>query len=83
MAALDTPADAQRLLSPRALYQDVAERLRQQIFARQLPERMPKVMEVIPTEADTLDKVDAVAVARGIDAVESALRRWDAAAATP
>ncbi len=36
MAALDTPADAQRLLSPRALYQDVAERLRQQIFARQL-----------------------------------------------
>jgi len=36
VAALDTPADAQRLLSPRALYQDVAERLRQQIFARQL-----------------------------------------------
>ncbi|MBK7260927.1 MAG: GntR family transcriptional regulator [Rubrivivax sp.] len=36
MAALDTPADAQRLLSPRALYQDVAERLRQQIFAREL-----------------------------------------------
>ena len=54
-----------------------------QIFARQLPERMPKVMEVIHTEADTLDKVDAVAVARGIDAVESALRRWDVAAATP
>ena len=54
-----------------------------QIFSRQLPERMPKVMEVIHTEADTLDKVDAVAVARGIDAVESALRRWDVAAATP
>ena len=36
MAALDTPADAQRPLSPRALYQDVAERLRQQIFGRQL-----------------------------------------------
>ena len=33
MAALDTPL---RSLSPRALYQDVAERLRQQIFARQL-----------------------------------------------
>ena len=32
MAALPTPP----LLSPRALYQDVAERLRQQIFARQL-----------------------------------------------
>ncbi len=38
MAALDTVAEAsvQRPLSPRALYQDVAERLRQQIFARQL-----------------------------------------------
>jgi DNA-binding GntR family transcriptional regulator len=33
MAAVETAA---RLLSPRALYQDVAERLRQQIFARQL-----------------------------------------------
>ena len=33
MAAVDTAA---RPLSPRALYQDVAERLRQQIFARQL-----------------------------------------------
>jgi DNA-binding GntR family transcriptional regulator len=31
-----TPAAASRPLSPRALYQDVAERLRQQIFARQL-----------------------------------------------
>ena len=30
------PAAAPRSLSPRALYQDVAERLRQQIFARQL-----------------------------------------------
>ena len=33
MAAVDTPS---RALSPRALYQDVAERVRQQIFARQL-----------------------------------------------
>ncbi len=33
MAAVDNPA---RPLSPRALYQDVAERLRQQIFGRQL-----------------------------------------------
>ena len=33
MAAVETPA---RPLSPRALYQDVAERLRQQIFAREL-----------------------------------------------
>jgi DNA-binding GntR family transcriptional regulator len=36
VAAIDTQADPQRSLSPRALYQDVAERLRQQIFARQL-----------------------------------------------
>ena len=36
MAALESPAAAQRPLSPRALYQDVAERLRQQIFTRQL-----------------------------------------------
>ncbi len=33
MAAVDTP---ERSLSPRALYQDVAERLREQIFSRQL-----------------------------------------------
>ncbi|MBX3603578.1 MAG: GntR family transcriptional regulator [Rubrivivax sp.] len=32
MAAVESP----RLLAPRALYQDVAERLRQQIFAREL-----------------------------------------------
>ena len=40
MAEFDTsaavPVAAVRSLSPRALYQDVAERLRQQIFARQL-----------------------------------------------
>jgi DNA-binding GntR family transcriptional regulator len=35
VAAVETPAAA-RSLSPRALYQDVAERLRQQIFAREL-----------------------------------------------
>jgi DNA-binding GntR family transcriptional regulator len=33
MSSIDTPA---RPLSPRALYQDVAERLRQQIYAREL-----------------------------------------------
>src|SRR5512137_3094762 len=35
MPAADTPI-APRSLSPRALYQEVAERLRQQIFAREL-----------------------------------------------
>jgi len=34
--ALEPPPSAPRTLSPRALYQDVAERLRQQIFAREL-----------------------------------------------
>lgn len=37
-----------------------------------------KVMQVIHSERDTLDQVDAGAVARGVDALEQALRRWDA-----
>ena len=36
VAAIDTPPAPPRPLSPRALYQDVAERLRQQIFTREL-----------------------------------------------
>ena len=36
MAALDSPIAVPRSLAPRALYQDVAERLRQQIFTRRL-----------------------------------------------
>jgi DNA-binding GntR family transcriptional regulator len=36
VAAVDTHPSPQPTLSPRALYQDVAERLRQQIFDRQL-----------------------------------------------
>lgn len=40
----------------------------------------PKVMQVIHTELDTLGQVDAAAAARGVDAVEQALRRWDAQA---
>ena len=54
-----------------------------QVFAQQTPERMPKVMRVIHSDADTLDEVDATAVSRGIDAVEAALRRWDATVPTP
>lgn len=42
----------------------------------------PKVMQVIHTDTDTLDKVDAQAAVRGVDAVEQALRLWDAQAAT-
>ena len=36
VAAVETPSPPQRTLAPRALYQDVAERLRQQIFERRL-----------------------------------------------
>lgn len=39
---------------------------------------VPKVMQVIHTEGDTLAHVDAESAARGVDAVEAALRRWDA-----
>lgn len=44
---------------------------------------VPKVMRVIHTRNDTLAQVDPNAAARGVDAVEDALRRWDAAAAAP
>ena len=40
----------------------------------------PKVMRVIHSDQDTLEQVDAEAAARGADAVEQALRAWDAAA---
>jgi len=37
VAAVETLTDTRRPLAPRALYQEVADRLRQQIFARELP----------------------------------------------
>lgn len=49
-----------------------------QVFAKQQPATMPKVMDVIHSERDTLEQVDADAAAKGIDAIERALRRWDA-----
>ncbi|MCF7220540.1 M28 family metallopeptidase [Marilutibacter chinensis] len=42
------------------------------------PKRTPKVMKVIHSDDDTLSALDAEAVARGVDVVEAALRRWDA-----
>ena len=42
---------------------------------------VPKVMQVIHTNDDTLSQIDANAAARGVDAVEAALRRWDEAPA--
>ncbi|HEX5756427.1 MAG TPA: M28 family peptidase [Arenimonas sp.] len=50
------------------------------IFAGKPPALAPKVMQVIHSERDTVEHVDAADVARGIDAVEAALRRWDAQA---
>lgn len=38
----------------------------------------PKVMKVIHTPNDTIDQVDEAAAAKGIDAVEAAIRAWDA-----
>lgn len=53
------------------------------VFAGKTPAVMPKVMEVIHRERDTLTEVDAVAAARGVDAVEQALRQWDAGTVAP
>ena len=49
------------------------------MYAGKKPGAVPKVMQVIHTEGDTLAQIDAEAAARGVDAVEAALRRWDAA----
>jgi len=47
-------------------------------YAGKKPTAMPKVMQVIHTDGDTLAQIDANAAAHGVDAVEAALRRWDA-----
>lgn len=41
---------------------------------------VPKVMQVIHSAHDTTAQIDANAASRGVDVVEDALRRWDAAA---
>lgn len=43
------------------------------------PDPPAKVMQVIHSDHDTVAQLNAQEVARGIDAVEDALRRWDAA----
>lgn len=52
-----------------------------QAFSGASPARMPKVMEVIHSERDTLQEIDAADAETGIDAVEAAIRAWDARAA--
>ncbi|MGH8086342.1 MAG: M28 family metallopeptidase [Lysobacter sp.] len=49
-------------------------------YAGNKPEATPKVMHVIHSERDTLAQLDPNAAARGIDAIEAALRQWDAGA---
>lgn len=49
-------------------------------FAHEKADPPAKVMEVIHSDNDTLAQIDATQAARGVDAVEDALRRWDAAA---
>jgi aminopeptidase S len=48
-----------------------------QMFAGKRVMSRPKVMLVIHTAEDTLDHIDAAAAAKGVDAVEAALRDWD------
>ena len=48
------------------------------VFSGKQPASIPKVMQVIHSEEDTLDNLEAGDVAKGIDAVEAALRSWDA-----
>ncbi len=49
-----------------------------QVFSRQKPERMPKVMEVIHSEKDTVGQLDATGIPAAIAALDAALRSWDA-----
>ena len=48
------------------------------VFAGKRPTSSPKVMEVIHSPNDTIDEVDEAAAAKGVDAVEAAIRAWDA-----
>ena len=49
------------------------------VFGGKAPTSLPKVMEVTHSANDTVEHVDADAVVKGIDAVEAAIRAWDAA----
>lgn len=48
------------------------------VYAGKKLEQAPKVMQVIHSDRDRVDQIDAAAAARGVDAVEQALRAWDA-----
>ena len=48
------------------------------MFEGKKPLRVPKAMKVIHTDNDTMAHIDEAAAAKGIDAVEAAIRAWDA-----
>lgn len=48
------------------------------MFEGHKPLRVPKAMKVIHTDNDTMAHIDEAAAAKGIDAVEAAIRAWDA-----
>jgi aminopeptidase S len=48
------------------------------MFEGHKPLRVPKTMKVIHTDNDTMAHIDEAAAAKGIDAVEAAIRTWDA-----
>lgn len=48
------------------------------VFAGKRPMSPPRVMKVIHNANDTVDQVDEAAAAKGVDAVEDAIRAWDA-----
>ena len=48
------------------------------VFSGKRSMTRPKMLRVIHTADDTVAQIDPVAAARGIDAVEAALRAWDA-----
>ncbi|WP_158549196.1 M28 family metallopeptidase [Lysobacter silvisoli] len=47
-------------------------------YAGKKPKAPAKVMQVIHSDADTVGQIEPVAAARGVDAIEQALRAWDA-----
>jgi hypothetical protein len=49
-----------------------------EMFAGKRVMSRPKVMTVIHSPNDTVEHIDATAAARGVDAVEAAIRAWDA-----
>ena len=51
-------------------------------YAGKKPHTPAKVMRVIHTDQDVIGQIDAAAAVRGVDAVERALRDWDAKGVT-